>query len=108
LYVLSFDIFYFDLLRYNHDFLVNDKFLLGDAPVKLISETLIVHAIEIIERITITLLTPLTNAISAGTTAVTRKAAAQQIGEIQKYHPYTLYNLLERVCAVACGARLTL
>jgi TATA-binding protein-associated factor len=27
---------------------------------------------------------------------VTRKAAAQQIGEIQKYHPYTLYNLLER------------
>lgn len=33
----------------------------------------------------------------AGTTAAARKAAAQQIGEIAKHHPYDLQNLLERV-----------
>lgn len=36
--------------------------------------------------------------ITDGTTAITRRAAASQIGEIQKYHPHELFNLLNRVC----------
>jgi hypothetical protein len=35
--------------------------------------------------------------VTAGTTAAARRAAAQQIGEIAKHHPYDLQNLLERV-----------
>ncbi len=38
----------------------------------------------------------------AGTTAATRKAAAQQIGEIQRCHPYDLHNLLKRVTDIRC------
>eukprot|EP01122_Echinamoeba_exundans_P015071 TRINITY_DN7005_c0_g1_i1.p1 TRINITY_DN7005_c0_g1~~TRINITY_DN7005_c0_g1_i1.p1 ORF type:complete len:1810 (-),score=400.65 TRINITY_DN7005_c0_g1_i1:40-5469(-) len=34
--------------------------------------------------------------LDSGTTAAARKAAAQQIGEIAKHHPYDLQNLLER------------
>ena len=32
-----------------------------------------------------------------GTTPLTRKAAAQQIGEVQKLHPHELNNLLKKV-----------
>lgn len=32
-----------------------------------------------------------------GQSAVTRRAAAQQIGEVQKLHPHELHNLLERI-----------
>lgn len=35
--------------------------------------------------------------LDAGTSSVTRQAAAQQIGEIQKYHPHDLQKLLLRV-----------
>jgi len=33
-----------------------------------------------------------------GSTTTARKMAAQQIGEIQKYHPYDLQNLMGRIC----------
>ncbi|XP_067042900.1 TATA-binding protein-associated factor 172-like [Acropora muricata] len=35
--------------------------------------------------------------LDTGSTAVTRKAAAQQLGEVQKLHPHELPNLLNRV-----------
>ncbi|KAM7432717.1 btaf1 RNA polymerase II [Porites harrisoni] len=35
--------------------------------------------------------------LDTGSTAVTRKAAAQQLGEVQKLHPHELHNLLSRV-----------
>ncbi|KAL9957258.1 hypothetical protein ACROYT_G038872 [Oculina patagonica] len=35
--------------------------------------------------------------LDTGSTAVTRKAAAQQLGEVQKLHPHELQNLLSRV-----------
>lgn len=35
--------------------------------------------------------------LDTGSTAVTRKAAAQQLGEVQKLHPHELQNLLNRV-----------
>lgn len=37
--------------------------------------------------------------LDTGSTAVTRKAAAQQLGEVQKLHPHELQNLLNRVHA---------
>ena len=36
--------------------------------------------------------------LDTGSTPVTRKAAARQLGEIQKLHPHELPNLLGRVC----------
>ena len=38
--------------------------------------------------------------LDTGSTPVTRKAAAQQLGEVQKLHPHELPNLLNRVRAV--------
>uniref|UniRef100_A0A182VQT4 TATA-binding protein-associated factor 172 n=1 Tax=Anopheles minimus TaxID=112268 RepID=A0A182VQT4_9DIPT len=35
--------------------------------------------------------------LESGTAAVTRKAAAKQIGEVQKLHPHELHNLLSRL-----------
>uniref|UniRef100_A0A182N4Z9 TATA-binding protein-associated factor 172 n=1 Tax=Anopheles dirus TaxID=7168 RepID=A0A182N4Z9_9DIPT len=35
--------------------------------------------------------------LESGSAAVTRKAAAKQIGEVQKLHPHELHNLLNRV-----------
>ena len=35
--------------------------------------------------------------LDTGSTPVTRKAAAIQIGEIQKIHPHELHNLLKKV-----------
>ena len=35
--------------------------------------------------------------VAEGSTPATRRAAAQQIGEIQKHHPYDLQTLLYRV-----------
>lgn len=35
--------------------------------------------------------------LECGSTPVTRKVAAQQIGEIQKLHPHELHNLLRKV-----------
>lgn len=35
--------------------------------------------------------------LDSGSTPVTRKAAATQIGEIQKFHPHELNNLLRKV-----------
>ena len=35
--------------------------------------------------------------LDSGSTAVTRKAAAEQIGEVQKLHPHELHNLLRKV-----------
>ena len=32
-----------------------------------------------------------------GSSSLTRKAAAQQLGDVQKMHPHELYNLLDRV-----------
>ena len=36
--------------------------------------------------------------LDSGSTPVTRKAAAEQIGEVQKLHPHELQNLLKKVC----------
>lgn len=38
--------------------------------------------------------------LDTGTTPVTRKAAAQQLGEVVKLHPHELNNLLTKVCVV--------
>lgn len=35
--------------------------------------------------------------LDTGTTPVTRKAAAQQLGEVVKLHPHELNNLLSKV-----------
>ena len=35
--------------------------------------------------------------LDSGSTPVTRKAAAEQIGEVQKLHPHELQNLLKKV-----------
>ena len=35
--------------------------------------------------------------LDTGSNSVTRKAAAQQLGEVQKLHPHELNNLLRRV-----------
>ena len=35
--------------------------------------------------------------LDSGSTPVTRKAAAHQIGEVQKLHPHELHNLLRKV-----------
>ena len=35
--------------------------------------------------------------LESGQSAVTRRAAAQQIGEVQKLHPHELHNLLDRI-----------
>lgn len=35
--------------------------------------------------------------LDSGSTPVTRKAAAEQIGEVQKLHPHELNNLLRKV-----------
>ena len=32
-----------------------------------------------------------------GSSSLTRKAAAQQLGDVQRMHPHELYNLLDRV-----------
>ncbi|XP_053667652.1 TATA-binding protein-associated factor 172 [Anopheles marshallii] len=37
--------------------------------------------------------------LESGSAAVTRKAAAKQIGEVQKLHPHELHNLLNRLLA---------
>lgn len=37
--------------------------------------------------------------LDTGSTPVTRKAAAKQLGEVQKLHPHELPNLLNRVCS---------
>ena len=36
--------------------------------------------------------------LDSGSTPVTRKAAAEQIGEVQKLHPHELHTLLRKVC----------
>lgn len=36
--------------------------------------------------------------MESGSSSVTRKAAAKQIGEVQKLHPHELHNLLNRLC----------
>lgn len=36
--------------------------------------------------------------LDTGTTPITRKAAAQQLGEVVKLHPHELSNLLTKVC----------
>ncbi len=36
--------------------------------------------------------------LDSGTSPLTRKAAAEQIGEVQKLHPHELHNLLKKVC----------
>lgn len=38
--------------------------------------------------------------LDTGTTPVTRKAAAQQLGEVVKLHPHELNNLLSKVSIV--------
>lgn len=38
--------------------------------------------------------------LDTGTTPVTRKAAAQQLGEVVKLHPHELNNLLSKVCLI--------
>ena len=35
--------------------------------------------------------------LDSGSTPITRKAAAEQIGEVQKLHPHELNNLLRKV-----------
>lgn len=35
--------------------------------------------------------------LESGSSAVTRRAAAKQIGEVQKLHPHELHNLLNRL-----------
>lgn len=40
--------------------------------------------------------------LDSGSTPVTRKAAAVQIGEIQKLHPHELKNLLKKVMSLFC------
>ena len=40
--------------------------------------------------------------LDTGTTPVTRKAAAQQLGEVQRLHPHELHNLLAKVDS-CCG-----
>lgn len=41
--------------------------------------------------------------LDTGTTPVTRKAAAQQLGEVVKLHPHELNNLLSKVsCLFVC------
>ena len=35
--------------------------------------------------------------MESGSSAVTRRAAARQIGEVQKLHPHELHNLLNRL-----------
>ena len=35
--------------------------------------------------------------LDTGSTPVTRKAAAHQLGQVQKLHPHELHNLLQRV-----------
>lgn len=35
--------------------------------------------------------------MESGSSAVTRRAAAKQIGEVQKLHPHELHNLLNRL-----------
>lgn len=37
--------------------------------------------------------------LESGSNSVTRKTAAEQIGEIQKLHPHELHNLLRKVNA---------
>ncbi|XP_037082091.1 TATA-binding protein-associated factor 172-like [Pollicipes pollicipes] len=51
--------------------------------------------------------------LESGSSALTRKAAAQQLGDVQRMHPHELYNLLDRVhqylqssswdCRIAAG-----
>jgi hypothetical protein len=38
--------------------------------------------------------------LDTGTTPVTRKTAAQQLGDVVKLHPHELNNLLSKVCLV--------
>ena len=38
--------------------------------------------------------------LDSGSTLVTRKAAAEQIGEVQKLHPHELNNLLRKVNSI--------
>ena len=38
--------------------------------------------------------------LDSGSTPVTRKAAAEQIGQVQKLHPHELNNLLRKVNSV--------
>lgn len=38
--------------------------------------------------------------LESGSSAVTRRAAAKQIGEVQKLHPHELHNLLNRVSVI--------
>lgn len=38
--------------------------------------------------------------LDTGTTPVTRRAAAQQLGDVVKLHPHELNNLLSKVCLV--------
>lgn len=38
--------------------------------------------------------------LDTGTTPVTRKAAAQQLGDVVKLHPHELNNLLSKVCLI--------
>ncbi|XP_064406197.1 TATA-binding protein-associated factor 172-like [Halichondria panicea] len=37
--------------------------------------------------------------LDSGTSPLTRKAAAEQIGAVQKLHPHELHNLLKKVCS---------
>lgn len=38
--------------------------------------------------------------LETGTNAVTKRAAAQQLGEAQRLHPHDLHHLLARVCTL--------
>lgn len=40
--------------------------------------------------------------METGSSAVTRKAAALQLGEVQRLHPHELHNLLASVCKYLC------
>lgn len=44
--------------------------------------------------------------LDSGSTPVTRQAAAEQIGEVQKLHPHELNNLLKKVITIGVRRRL--
>lgn len=44
--------------------------------------------------------------LDTGTTPVTRKAAAQQLGEVVKLHPHELNNLISKVYLTALSKHL--
>ena len=42
--------------------------------------------------------------LDTGSTAVVRKSAAEQLGEVQKLHPHELNNLLTKVHGYLCSS----